>query len=43
MMTMHANITGVILAGGRSTRMGGKDKGLVQVGIKPCTSTYWAD
>lgn len=34
MMTMHANITGVILAGGRSTRMGGKDKGLVQVGDK---------
>lgn len=34
MMTMHADITGVILAGGRSTRMGGKDKGLVQVGDK---------
>lgn len=31
---MHANITGVILAGGRSTRMGGEDKGLVQVGDK---------
>lgn len=31
---MHAEITGVILAGGRSTRMGGKDKGLVQLGDK---------
>lgn len=31
-MTMHADITGVILAGGRSTRMGGQDKGLVRVG-----------
>ncbi len=31
---MHAEITGVILAGGRSTRMGGQDKGLVQLGEK---------
>lgn len=31
---MHAQITGVILAGGRSTRMGGEDKGLVQLGDK---------
>ncbi|TQI78014.1 molybdenum cofactor guanylyltransferase [Serratia fonticola] len=31
---MHAEITGVILAGGRSSRMGGKDKGLVQLGEK---------
>lgn len=28
---MHEDITGIILAGGRSTRMGGEDKGLVQV------------
>lgn len=34
MMIMHAEITGVILAGGRATRMGGKDKGLVQVDNK---------
>lgn len=31
---MHADITGVILAGGRSTRMGGEDKGLIQLGGK---------
>ncbi|AHG20224.1 molybdopterin-guanine dinucleotide biosynthesis protein MobA [Chania multitudinisentens RB-25] len=31
---MHIEITGVILAGGRSTRMKGKDKGLVQLGDK---------
>ncbi|CAI1191461.1 molybdenum cofactor guanylyltransferase MobA [Serratia proteamaculans] len=28
---MHEEITGIILAGGRATRMGGEDKGLVQV------------
>ena len=28
---MHDEITGIILAGGRATRMGGEDKGLVQV------------
>lgn len=28
---MHEDITGIILAGGRATRMGGQDKGLVQV------------
>ncbi|AGP46650.1 Molybdenum cofactor guanylyltransferase [Serratia plymuthica] len=28
---MHEDITGIILAGGRATRMGGEDKGLVQV------------
>lgn len=31
---MHAEITGVLLAGGRSTRMGGQDKGLIQLGDK---------
>lgn len=31
---MHEEITGVILAGGRSTRMAGKDKGLIQLGDK---------
>ncbi|MFC0229181.1 molybdenum cofactor guanylyltransferase MobA [Serratia aquatilis] len=31
---MHADITGVILAGGRSARMGGEDKGLIQLGEK---------
>ncbi|HEI8868634.1 TPA: molybdenum cofactor guanylyltransferase MobA [Serratia odorifera] len=29
---MHAEITGVILAGGRAHRMNGEDKGLVQIG-----------
>ncbi|MDT3253974.1 molybdenum cofactor guanylyltransferase MobA [Serratia sp. root2] len=28
---MHEDITGIILAGGRATRMGGEDKGLIQV------------
>lgn len=28
---MHEEITGIILAGGRATRMGGEDKGLVSV------------
>lgn len=32
---MYAEITGIILAGGRSTRMGGEDKGLIQVAGKP--------
>ncbi|OMQ20085.1 MULTISPECIES: molybdenum cofactor guanylyltransferase MobA [Serratia] len=31
---MHKEITGVILAGGRSTRMAGEDKGLIQLGDK---------
>ncbi|MFI8418440.1 molybdenum cofactor guanylyltransferase MobA [Serratia sp. NPDC078593] len=31
---MHAKITGVILAGGQATRMGGEDKGLIQIGGK---------
>lgn len=31
---MHADITGVILAGGQSTRMNGNDKGLVRVAGK---------
>ncbi|MBI3777177.1 MAG: molybdenum cofactor guanylyltransferase [Gammaproteobacteria bacterium] len=34
-MTPLANITGVILAGGRGTRMGGVDKGLVLLDGKP--------
>ena len=34
-MTLHANITGVILAGGRGTRMGGVDKGLVKLDGRP--------
>ncbi|PVZ81123.1 molybdenum cofactor guanylyltransferase MobA [Serratia sp. S1B] len=29
---MREEITGVLLAGGRSTRMGGQDKGLIQLG-----------
>ena len=29
------NITGIILAGGRARRMGGQDKGLIQLGMKP--------
>ncbi|NDL64708.1 molybdenum cofactor guanylyltransferase MobA [Acerihabitans arboris] len=32
---MKADITGVILAGGQSTRMAGKDKGLVMVNQRP--------
>ena len=28
---MHEEITGIILAGGRATRMGGEDKGLVPI------------
>jgi molybdopterin-guanine dinucleotide biosynthesis protein A len=32
---VRSEITGVILAGGRSTRMGGEDKGLIQVGERP--------
>ena len=32
---MNADITAVILAGGRGTRMGGVDKGLVDVGGRP--------
>jgi molybdopterin-guanine dinucleotide biosynthesis protein A len=31
MMDMHEEITGIILAGGRATRMGGEDKGLIQI------------
>ena len=31
----YAHITGLILAGGRGTRMGGKDKGLVEFNGKP--------
>lgn len=34
-MTFLANITGVILAGGGATRMGGVDKGLVKLDGKP--------
>lgn len=32
---MHTDITGVILAGGRATRMGGEDKGLISLGGLP--------
>ena len=32
---MREQVTGVILAGGRATRMGGVDKGLVQIGGRP--------
>lgn len=34
-MTAHADITGLILAGGRAQRMGGMDKGLVPFMNKP--------
>jgi molybdopterin-guanine dinucleotide biosynthesis protein A len=34
-MTAHADITGLILAGGRAQRMGGMDKGLVPLMGKP--------
>lgn len=33
--TAQDQVTGVILAGGRATRMGGVDKGLVQIGGRP--------
>ncbi len=33
--TVREQVTGVILAGGRATRMGGVDKGLVQIGGRP--------
>ena len=29
------NITAIILAGGQARRMGGQDKGLIQLGMKP--------
>lgn len=32
---MNPDVTGVILAGGRATRMGGKDKGLIKLQDKP--------
>lgn len=32
---MHEEITGIILAGGRATRMGGEDKGLVRIADIP--------
>ncbi|OVZ79961.1 molybdenum cofactor guanylyltransferase MobA [Yersinia kristensenii] len=35
MMEMQPNITGVILAGGRSSRMGGHDKGLISLHDNP--------
>lgn len=34
-MKQHLEITGVVLAGGRATRMGGKDKGLQVLNDKP--------
>ena len=34
-MTTQANVTGVILAGGQSRRMGGGDKGLLELASKP--------
>ncbi|AEN67119.1 Molybdopterin-guanine dinucleotide biosynthesis protein A [Enterobacter soli] len=34
-MNRHQEITGVVLAGGRATRMGGKDKGLEALNGKP--------
>jgi molybdopterin-guanine dinucleotide biosynthesis protein A len=34
-MTGHAAVTGVVLAGGQGRRMGGVDKGLVELGGKP--------
>lgn len=34
-MMKYDNITAVILAGGRATRMGGEDKGLIKLGGKP--------
>jgi molybdopterin-guanine dinucleotide biosynthesis protein A len=35
---MNTNITGVILAGGRAQRMGGSDKGLLELAGKPMIS-----
>lgn len=35
MQTSFPNITGVILAGGQARRMGGQDKGLIEVSGKP--------
>lgn len=32
---VNTNITGIILAGGQARRMGGKDKGLIQLAQKP--------
>ncbi|MCU7801620.1 MAG: molybdenum cofactor guanylyltransferase [Candidatus Thiodiazotropha sp. (ex Lucinoma annulata)] len=34
-MSTHPNITAVILAGGRGSRMGGEDKGLIELNGKP--------
>ena len=34
-VTVREQVTGVILAGGRATRMGGVDKGLVPIGGRP--------
>lgn len=34
-MNQYRAITGVVLAGGRATRMGGKDKGLLELNGKP--------
>ncbi|MCU7881420.1 MAG: molybdenum cofactor guanylyltransferase [Candidatus Thiodiazotropha sp. (ex Lucinoma aequizonata)] len=34
-MSTHLNITAVILAGGRGSRMGGEDKGLIELNGKP--------
>jgi molybdenum cofactor guanylyltransferase len=34
-MTPHPDITAVILAGGRGQRMGGEDKGLIELNSKP--------
>jgi molybdopterin-guanine dinucleotide biosynthesis protein A len=34
-MTIPEQVTGLILAGGRATRMGGMDKGLVPIGGRP--------
>ncbi|MEW8506845.1 MAG: molybdenum cofactor guanylyltransferase MobA [Candidatus Thiodiazotropha sp.] len=34
-MSKHANITAVILAGGRGRRMGGEDKGLIELNGEP--------
>ena len=36
--TVVSQVTGVILAGGRATRMGGDDKGLIPVGGRPMIS-----
>ncbi|MEW8394895.1 MAG: molybdenum cofactor guanylyltransferase MobA, partial [Candidatus Thiodiazotropha sp.] len=34
-MTRHADVTAVILAGGRGRRMGGEDKGLIELNGEP--------